>query len=233
MRLFSKVVAATVLLNCAPLQAQIQAQAAAAASLPIIVRAPHFVQAPNVLGTVAQPIRADRFASSLRQAFADASTSPLLQRLIAPARRLTGLQQIGYVQSAVARNIHWISDATEWGQHDYWASASQTLARGAGDEEDRAIVKMQALRALGFNQSDLFLTLARDRVGGPMTVLMARINGRYFVLDDTGGTPFQADQRRFEFQPVISFGWNGTWVHTRPPAALARVASASTTFGHK
>lgn len=222
MRIHSKVFMASALLFSAPLQAQ----ATALAGSPIIIRAPRLVSAPNLLGTVAQPIRADRFASSVRQAFADASGSPLLQRLIAPARRLNTLQQIGYIQSTVARNIHWISDTTEWGQHDYWASASETLSRGAGDEEDRAIVKMQALRALGFNQSDLFLTLARDRVGGAMTVLMARVNGRYFVLDDTGGTPFLADQRRFEFQPVISFGWNGTWVHTRPPATLARASTA-------
>jgi predicted transglutaminase-like cysteine proteinase len=97
--------------------------------------------------------------------------------------------------------------------------------------EDRAIVKMQALRALGFNPSDLFLTLARDRVGGPMTVLIVRLGERYFVLDDTGGQPFLVDQRRFEFQPVISFGWNGAWVHTRPPTTPATMAAGA--FAHK
>ena len=129
---------------------------------------------------------------------------------------------MAYVQSRVTNNIRWVSDATEWGQHDYWASASETLAHGAGDMEDRAIVKMQALRALGFAPSDLFLTLARDRVGGPITVLMARLGGRYFVLDDTGGRPFPVETARFEFQPVISFGFNGAWVHT--PAAGAAAA---------
>jgi len=75
------------------------------------------------------------------------------------------LQQMAYVQSRVTSNIRWVSDATEWGQHDYWATATQTLAHGAGDEEDRAIVKLQALKALGFNQSDLFLTLAQTDSG--------------------------------------------------------------------
>lgn len=182
--------------------------------------------APNILGTIAQPIRADRFMSNAQHALADASGSSLMQRLIAPARQLNRFQQLSYIQSRVTNNIRWVSDATEWGKHDYWATATETLSHGAGDMEDRAIVKMQALKSLGFNRSDLFLTLARDRVGGPIAVLMARLNGRYFVLDDTGGTPFPVDQRKFEFQPVMSFGWGGAWVHTRgvPP----RLTAAST-----
>lgn len=184
-----------------------------------------------MLGLTAQPIRAARFSASARQAFTDASASPLMQRLIAPARAMNRLQQMAYVQSRVTSNIRWVSDATEWGQHDYWASAAQTLAHGAGDEEDRAIVKLQALRALGFNQSDLFLTLARDRVGGPITVLLARLNGRYWVLDDTGGTPFPVEGRRFEFQPVLTFGANGSWVYAR--AQPAPLTAAAGVIGHK
>lgn len=182
--------------------------------------------APDILGTTAQPIRADRFAAIIHHVFADASGSPLMQRLIGPALSLKPAEQLAFVQSRVSHNIRWVSDATEWGQHDYWASAEETLARGAGDMEDRAIVKMQALRALGFNPSDLFLTLARDRVGGPMTVLIVRLGKRYFVLDDTGGQPFPVDERRFEFQPVISFGWNGTWVHTRPTTTPPAIMGA-------
>lgn len=141
------------------------------------------------------------------------------------------MQQMAYVQSRVTSNIRWVSDATEWDKHDYWATASETLAHGAGDEEDRAIVKLQALKALGFNQSDLFMTLARDRVGGPITVLIARLNGRYWVLDDTGGAPFPVEGRRLEFQPVLSFGANGSWVHTQP--RVAPVTAAVSAFAHK
>ena len=187
--------------------------------------------APSVLGMTALPIRAVRFSEGAQHAFTDASSVPLMQRLIAPARLMNRFQQMAYVQSRVTSNIRWVSDATEWGQHDYWATASETLAHGAGDDEDRAIVKLQALKALGFNQSDLFLTLARDRVGGPITVLMARLNGRYWVLDDTGGVPFPVEGRRFEFQPVLSFGANGAWVYSRPQPAP--VAIAATAFGHK
>ena len=156
----------------------------------------------------------------------------MLQQLIAPARQLPAIRQMAFVQFAVTSGIRWISDATEWGQHDYWASASQTLAHHAGDAKNRAIVKLHALRALGFSNSDLFLTLARDRVGGPVTVLTVRSGGRYYVMDDTGAPPFLAESRRFEFQPLMSFGMYGAWVHVRPATSastfVAATASSST-----
>ncbi len=185
---------------------------------------------PAMLGTVALPIRAQRFADSWSRAREDATASPVLQRMVAPARAMGRLHKVNYVQTAVHNRIRWMSDTTQWGKHDYWASAAQTLARGAGDMEDRAIVKMQALRALGFDAADLFITLGRDRVGGAITVLMARIDGRYFMLDDTGGPAVLIDRRRFEFEPQISFGWNGAWVHARalPPVALRTAARAPT-----
>jgi predicted transglutaminase-like cysteine proteinase len=185
---------------------------------------------PDMLGTRAVMIRADRFGESLKRAREDASSSPILQRLIAPARSLPPLQKMAFVQTAVTKSVHWISDATEWGQHDYWASASQTLAHGAGDAKNRAIVKLQALRALGFNNSDLFLTLARDKVGGPLTVLTVRSGGRYYIVDDSGGAPFPVEARSFEFQPIMSFGMYGAWVHARPTATLAS-AKADTSRG--
>ena len=197
------------------------------AGAPIIVTAN---VGPNMLGTIALPIRAARFADSWGRASADASGSPELQRMIAPARSMGRLQKVNFVQAATHARVRWMSDATQWGQHDYWATADQTLQRGAGDMEDRAIVKMQALRALGFDPSDLFLTLGRDRVGGPITVLMVRIEDRYFMVDDTGGPAILLDRRGHEFQPHLSFGATGSWVHARkiaPKRAAARASVAS------
>src|ERR1700739_4543671 len=56
---------------------------------------------PDMLGTHAVMIRADRFSDSLKRAREDASTSPLLQQLVAPARFLPPLQKIAFVQRAV------------------------------------------------------------------------------------------------------------------------------------
>ncbi|MEO5773023.1 MAG: transglutaminase-like cysteine peptidase [Sphingomicrobium sp.] len=188
--------------------------------------------APQMLGTSATPIRAERFSASWAHANEDASSLPALQGLIRPAYGLCPAEQLEYVQAAVHRQIHWGSDATQWGRHDYWASAAETLARGAGDEEDVAVLKMQALRALGFSANDLFITLGRDTIGGPLVVLAARVGGRYFILDENGGRPWNVDERRAEFQPSISFGSANIWVHTRdapvgaaPPRASIFAAS--------
>ena len=169
--------------------------------------------APAMLETSAVPIRAERFTLELGRARQDGRALPAIQRLVAPARSLKPIDKLAFVQSTVNRQIKWMSDTTLWGRHDYWATAAETLQKGAGDMEDRAIVKMQALRALGFGQEDLFLTMARDKVGGPMTVLTARVNGRYYILDDSGAAPFDSEKRRREFSPLMSFGLAGAWMH--------------------
>ena len=169
--------------------------------------------APTILETSAVPIRAERFTLELGRARQDGRSLPAIQRLVAPARNLKPIDKLAFVQATVNRQVKWMSDTTLWGRHDYWATAAETLQKGAGDMEDRAIVKMQALRALGFGPEDLFLTMARDKVGGPMTVLTARVGGRYYILDDSGAAPFDSEKRRREFSPVMSFGLAGAWMH--------------------
>lgn len=178
---------------------------------------------PAFFGTVAVPISARRFWLDWERARRGASTLPQMQRLIAPARGLPQRQQIAFVQLAVARTIGWRSDATQYGRHDYWASASETLMSHRGDSEDRAILKMQALRSLGVRTRDLYLTLGRDTVGGPITVLIVRDGANFLVLDDTGGPPY-APAWRPEFHPVLTFGYGASWVH-KPVDSPARLAA--------
>ena len=179
------------------------------------------VTAPNMSGTLTIPIRAERYLDGWERARRDDSDDPRMQALIAPARGLNREQQLSYIQAAVFQRIRWRSDATQWGLHDYWASAAETLAHGYGDEEDRAIVKMQALRALGVSSRDLYLTMGRDRVDGPITVLIVRLGGSYYLLPDTGGAPFTSE-RRPEFTPMLTFGYGGSWIHGYPYVPGAR-----------
>lgn len=189
---------------------------------------------PDVLGTTTLPIRADRYAIEWARASRDATTTLALRQLIEPARSLGRLDQIAFVQAVVAQRIRWRSDATEWGRHDYWASAQETLARGAGDQEDRAILKMQALRALGFSSRDLYLTIGKETIGGPpIFVLLVRQGARYFVLDDWSGPPRPVERRK-DFVPMLSFAQGGTWIHgkraaSRSSAAVAAAAGTSAT----
>lgn len=170
---------------------------------------------PQFFRTVAVPISAMRYWREWERARRDASSLPQLKKLIAPAATMPFPRQIAFVQMTVHRTIKWRSDMTLWGRHDYWASAEQTLWRGVGDMEDRAIVKMQALRALGAPTSDLYLTLGRDTVAGPQAVLIVRDGRRYYVLDDSGGLPYTPD-RRPEFSPVLTFGYGASWAHMPP-----------------
>jgi predicted transglutaminase-like cysteine proteinase len=80
--------------------------------------------------------------------------------------------------------------------------------------EDRAILKLQALRSLGFPGRDLYLTMGRDKVGGQLTVLVVRLGERFYVLDDLGGRPVPAEYRE-GFEPFLTFGANTTWLHGR------------------
>lgn len=210
---------------------------ARAADNPIIVNGIAPAVPPAISGTLTVPVRPDRYLDGWERARRDDSADPRMQALIAPARGLTREQQIRYIQSAVFNRVRWRSDATEWGYHDYWASAAETLRRGYGDMEDRAIVKMQALRTLGFSTRDLYLTMGNDKVGGPITVLIVRLGQRYYVLDDTSGAPYTTD-RRPEFVPQLTFGYGGFWIHGYPhvagaPRSRARtaIASAASAFG--
>ena len=169
---------------------------------------------PNLFGTVAVPARVSRYSEGWYRSRQDASSHPGMQRLIAPARTLPKPMQLAYIQQAVTQQIRWRSDATEWGKQDYWASAAQTLNHGAGDMEDRAILKLQALKSLGFPGRDLYLTMGRDKVGGQLTVLVVRLADRFYVLDDLGGKPVPAEYRE-GFEPFLTFGANATWLHGR------------------
>ncbi len=208
----SNISAVAVLAILTPVEASAEDGAQVLAAKPPRVPSQGPAVPPSFFGTVAVPISARRFWPDWERARMDASGLPQMQRLVAPAKKLSHRKRIAFVQSAVARIIGWRSDATQYGRHDYWASAAETLASRRGDAEDRAILKLQALRSLGIPTSDLYLTLGRDAVGGPITVLIIRDGANFLVLDDTGGPPY-APTWRPEFRPVLTFGYGASWVH--------------------
>ena len=70
--------------------------------------------------------------------------------------------QLGKINRAVNLAIRPASDWAQYGLSDFWAAPLQTLASGAGDCEDYAIVKYIVLRSLGISESDLRLVIVRD-----------------------------------------------------------------------
>lgn len=183
---------------------------------------------PNLFGTVALPGPAGRWGDKWQRIAMDEARSPDLSEMIAPARDLDRRAQLDWLQATVDRRIGWRSDGTQYGARTYWASAAETLASGLGDDDDRAILKYQALRALGFPRSDYYLVMGRDRVRGDYVLLAARAEGRWWLLEEQGDRATAADQRS-GFEPMASFGAGRTWIHGRlRKAAPAPVATALT-----
>ena len=169
---------------------------------------------PDLFGTVAIPGPVGRWSASWRKVYAETGANAALDALIAPARAWDRMRQLQHVQAVVDRTIGWRSDGTQYGARNYWASAAETLASGLGDDDDRAILKFQALRALGFPRNDYYLMMGRDRVRGDHVLLTARVGGRWWVLEEQGDRPILADHRA-GFEPMASFGLGQTFVHGR------------------
>ena len=182
---------------------------------------------PNLFGTVALPTRAGRWAEKWARVVSDGSVPAALRAMIQPAQGLARIQQLSLIQAQVDRRIGWRSDGTTYGKRDYWATAGETLAQGFGDDEDRAILKFQALRALGWRAQDLYLVLGHDHVRGPYTMLAARANGRFWLLEDRGNALVPAD-RRTGFAPMMSFGDNRAWLHGKLRTGHAAPMTAAT-----
>jgi predicted transglutaminase-like cysteine proteinase len=131
------------------------------------------------------------------------------------------LSRLAAVHTDVGRRIRWQRDLDTYRISDYWAQAGETLTRGQGDSEDIAILKMQVLKAAGFSARDIYLSVGRDRSRGADTLLLVRIGGDFYALDDRSPGPLRAHGAG-RFDPVITLGRNNAWIHGR---RVARAAS--------
>jgi len=110
-------------------------------------------------------------------------------------------------------HIRYAEDRTLFGTADYWASAGETLRRGAGDCEDIAILKLQLLAAMGLPRETMFLTIARDLVRhADHALLIVRDGERFWMLDNATDALIDAGPSA-DYRPVFSFGQNGKWLH--------------------
>lgn len=188
---------------------------------------------PNLFGTVVLPAGGGLWAEKWQKISTDPQLPRALMDIVRPAQGLTRIQQLAVVQAEVDQRIGWRSDGTAYGERDYWATAAETLHQGHGDDEDRAILKYQALRALGWKPQEFYLVYGKDAVRGNYTLLAARANGRFWLLEDRGDQIVAAD-RRTGFAPMVSFGDGRAWIHgklRRPVATAAVTAIAATASG--
>ena len=183
---------------------------------------------PNVFGTVALNAGVTLYDARFRRVASADARDPLIMRLAAGAANLDPVGKLRMIQEEVGRRVRWAHDLDNMGVSDFWANAGETLRRGTGDSEDIAIVKMQALKAAGFNPKDLYISIGRHSTRGAHIMLLAKTAGGFFMLDDQEGMVPATNRGRFT--PIMTVGQGMSWIHGRrvgtPRAAPPRIASA-------
>ncbi|MGI2034669.1 transglutaminase-like cysteine peptidase [Rhizobium panacihumi] len=103
--------------------------------------------------------------------------------------------KLNAVNAAVNKAITYRSDMETNGVTDHWATPSETLARGQGDCEDFAILKMAALRAEGFDPAAMSIIALFDQKRRLYhAVLSVEVSGRHFILDNVRNQVLQDTQ---------------------------------------
>ena len=184
---------------------------------------------PDVFGTVALDAGVTPYGARWRRVSAADEFDPRVRALGAAAAAASAdpVARLALVQDAVSRRVRWSRDLETYRLSDYWAQAAETLTRGQGDSEDIAVLKMQILKAAGFAARDLYLSIGRDRQRGADTLLLVRIGGQFYALDDRRAQPELAHARG-HFTPIFTLGRNSAWIHGSRVANRAAARSART-----
>ena len=165
---------------------------------------------PDIFGSVAMAVSRtpldDKWAAVAKSAFAPVASASFLRA----ARSSAGMQQVEMVNRWVNSRLRFVDDRQG---RDSWASANQSLQRGAGDCEDYAIAKMQLLEAAGFDRRAMFLVIARDLVRqADHAVLAVRVGSELMVLDNMTDRVLPSSTVS-DYRPIMSFNAYGRWTH--------------------
>jgi predicted transglutaminase-like cysteine proteinase len=116
-------------------------------------------------------------------------------RLINVVKSKSGRARLDEANRGVNAAIRYVTDFMQYGEVDRWSAPLATFATGKGDCEDYAIAKFVALRHAGFPGDDLRVVFVRDRaIGQDHAVLAARIDGRWWILDNRGSGLIEASR---------------------------------------
>ena len=100
-------------------------------------------------------------------------------------RKHEGRARLGWLNRTVNMTIRPASDWALYRDADYWASPLETLASGAGDCEDYAILKYVALLELGVSSDDLRVVIVQDdRRLTEHAIVTVRYQQNWLVLDN-------------------------------------------------
>ena len=124
--------------------------------------------------------------------------------------------------------VRYRSDASHWGQRDYWATPVELLASNGGDCEDYSIAKYFTLREMGVSAERMRITYVKAlelNIAHMVLAYYATPDAEPLVLDNLIDDIKPASRRK-DLQPVYSFNGEGLWL-AKERAAGIRVGSAS------
>ena len=129
-----------------------------------------------------------------------------------------GLSRIGRINRAVNYSIRQFDTARLRGVRTRWTSPLDTLAGGAGDCKQYALVKYAAMRDAGFAPDDLRLVILGIRsIRETHAVVVVREGGRWLILDNR--TLELVDSRDLrDYSPLFALDHRGVWQFVLPPA---------------
>ena len=222
-----------------------------ASSTPIAFASPEGCAAPSIfaplaetadddpaaeLGTRAIPVKRTRFDDRWDHV-RRAAPAGLMQGKLRRANAVPGLDEqelLARVNRWVNREIAYVNDDRNYRQRDFWATAEQTIARGKGDCEDFAILKMQMLRAAGVDAERMKLVLLRDlAANADHAFLLVQTDAGKVVLDNVTDRLYDGS-RSNAVRPVLSFSENRRWVHayrgSQPSPNLAAIPASQKSY---
>ena len=188
------------------------------------------------LGTRAIPVKRTRFDDRWDHV-RRAAPAGLMQSKLRSANASPGLAEqdlLARVNQWVNREIAYVNDDRNYRQRDFWATAEQTIARGKGDCEDFAILKMQMLRAAGVDADRMKLVLLRDlAANADHAFLLVQTDAGKLVLDNVTDRLYDGS-RSNAVRPVLSFSENRRWVHayrgTQPSPNLTAIPASQKSY---
>ncbi len=187
------------------------------------------------LGTMAIPVDRTRFDDRWDRV-RRAPPAALMRNELRSAGVTPGIGEAEVLQRVnqwVNRRIAYVNDDQNYREGDFWATAEQTIARGRGDCEDYAILKMQMLLAAGIDADRVKLVLLRDlAVNADHAFLLVQSKHGKLVLDNMTDRLYDGS-RSNDVRPILSFSGARRWVHgyrdAQPVLAVAAASSVQKT----
>lgn len=167
---------------------------------------------PDVFGSVALQIG----QTPLDDKWHSVEHSPVTgssARFAATLKGFKPVEQLQLVNNFVNHRVQYVDDQQRFGHRNVWLTADETLRAGRGDCKDYAIAKLQLLKAAGFTQHDLYLTIVHDLVRrADHAVIVARAAGHMYVLDDSTDEVLDSNEVS-DYRPIFTYASYGEWIH--------------------